>query len=236
MSTQNLVGTADSAVGGRPAGSRREPPARPSLDGLLTRLDRALRTVCRVDARPRRPLPGAGLPGDALDSAARRHAAGLMRVNHAGEVCAQALYVGQAVLARDSSLFDALLAAAGEEGDHLDWCEHRLHELDAAPSRLNPAWFLGSFLIGLGAAALSDRLSLGFVEETEHQVVRHLEGHLAVLPENDARSRAIVAAMRDDEARHARDAADRGAAPLPALARRWMALNARVMTTFAYRL
>ncbi len=164
----------------------------------------------------------------------RRHAAGLMRVNHTGEVCAQALYVGQASLSRHEATRAALLDAAREEGDHLFWCAERLQELGSVTSRLNAFWFAGSFAIGMTAAAAGDRWSLGFVEETEYQVVRHLEGHLAALPTYDERSRAIVAAMRDDEARHADEAAHQGAARLPVPVRTWMTLNARVMTKVAY--
>ena len=157
-----------------------------------------------------------------------------MRVNHSGEVCAQALYVGQALLARDDATSAALLRAAAEEGDHLCWCEQRLAELGSRASRLNPLWFAGSYLIGVVAAATGDRSSLGFVEETERQVVQHLERHLGQLPAADERSRAIVQAMRADEARHAEHAARSGAMRLPRLVRAGMRASARVMTTVAY--
>jgi len=211
-------------------------PRRPQtpLDRLVGHADLLLRAATRTGLRQRRPSPAADLPDPVLDAAGRRHAAGLMRVNHAGEVCAQALYVGQAVLARNAATREALLEAAGEEGDHLFWCEERLRELSSRPSLLDPLWFGGALAIGAGAAALGDRLSLGFVEETERQVVEHLEGHLERLPAEDGRSRAIVAAMRDDEARHAADAVRRGAQRLPAPVRLLMRAQARLMTTLAY--
>ena len=204
------------------------------LDRLLTRADSLLRAATRTGAAQLRTTPGDDLPDTPLARGPRRQAAGLMRVNHAGEVCAQALYVGQATLARDPDNRAALLEAAREEGDHLYWCEQRLAELGSRGSRLDPLWFAGSCVIGMAAAASGDRLSLGFVEETERQVVRHLDGHLGRLPEEDLRSRAIVLAMRDDEERHARDAQRRGAAPLSGLVRGAMAWVARVMTTVSY--
>lgn len=204
------------------------------LDRLVVRADMALRAATRTGLRQQRPTPGAEMPEAPMSATEQRHAAGLMRVNHTGEVCAQALYVGQALLARDEATFNALAAAAGDEGDHLFWCEERLADLSARPSRLNPLWFGGAYLIGSAAAVLGDKLSLGFVEETEKQVVRHLDGHLDTLPEADQRSRAIVHAMRVDESRHAAEAAVRGAAPLPRIVRTVMAWHARVMTTVAY--
>ncbi|MEQ8661922.1 MAG: 2-polyprenyl-3-methyl-6-methoxy-1,4-benzoquinone monooxygenase, partial [Gammaproteobacteria bacterium] len=203
-------------VVGSPAPMRRLSP----LDRLVGRADAVLRTTTRTGLRQQRPYPAAGVGDTAsLDAAARRHAAGLMRVNHAGEVCAQALYVGQALLARNARTEAALAQAAREEGDHLFWCEQRLAELDAHPSRLNPAWFAGALAIGAAAALAGDRVSLGFVEETERQVVKHLDGHLEALPADDQRSRAVVRAMREDEARHAGDAAARGARRLPRVVR-----------------
>jgi ubiquinone biosynthesis monooxygenase Coq7 len=204
------------------------------LDRLLDRVDTALRAGTRTGLRQRRATPGETLPDPPLAARDRRHAGALMRVNHAGEVCAQALYVGQAMLARDAETWSALVGAAAEEGDHLYWCEQRLRELGSRPSYLDGFWFAGSFAIGMAAAAAGDRWSLGFVEETERQVVRHLEGHLARLAAEDIRSRAVVQAMQDDEARHADGAARRGAAPLPRAVKTWMRLNARVMTTVAY--
>ncbi len=210
---------------------------RSAIDRLVGRADAVLRAATRTGLRQQRPYPAADVPDEpSLDAAARRHAAGLMRVNHAGEVCAQALYVGQGLLARNARTEAALKQAAREEGDHLFWCERRLAELDARPSRLNPAWFTGALAIGAAAALLGDRVSLGFVEETERQVVRHLDGHMASLPAGDERSRAVVRAMREDEARHAGDAAARGAVRLPRFVQALMARQARVMTTLAYRL
>ena len=204
------------------------------LDRLLERGDSLLRAATRTGAHQQRPTPGEELPDSPLASGSRRQAAGLMRVNHAGEVCAQALYVGQAALARDQTNRAALLQAAREEGDHLFWCEQRLAELGSHTSRLDPLWLVGSCAIGMMVAASGDRWSLGFVEETERQVVRHLQGHLGRLPDQDLRSRAIVAAMREDEERHADDAQLRGATPLPAPIRRVMGWTARVMTTTSY--
>lgn len=204
------------------------------FDEVITRFDTLLRGAMGTTMRQQRPSPAEGLPDPPMSAGDRRHAAGLMRVNHTGEVCAQALYVGQASLSRNDLTRASLLDAAREEGDHLFWCAERLRELDSTSSRLNPLWFAGSFIIGMTAAAAGDKWSLGFVEETEHQVVRHLEGHLDALPRYDERSRAIVAAMRDDEARHADDAAEHGSERLPVPVRTWMTLNARVMTTVAY--
>ena len=204
------------------------------FDQVITRIDAVLRAALGTDMRRRRPSPAQGLPDPPMSDRDKRHAAGLMRVNHTGEVCAQALYVGQASLSRNDMTRASLLEAAREEGDHLFWCAERLREFDSASSRLNALWFAGSFAIGMTAAAAGDKWSLGFVEETEHQVVRHLEGHLDDLPRYDERSRVIVAAMRDDEARHADEAAHQGSARLPVPVRTWMTLNARVMTKLAY--
>jgi ubiquinone biosynthesis monooxygenase Coq7 len=157
-----------------------------------------------------------------------------MRVNHSGEIAAQALYRGQSVTARDPATRAALLQAAREEQDHLAWCEARLGELDAVPSRLNPLWYFGSFAIGLAAGALSDRVSLGFVAETERQVEGHLEEHLAKLPAGDERSRRILEAMKADEVRHGQSAVAAGGAPLPAFVCFAMTMASRVMTRTAY--
>lgn len=204
-------------------------------DRLIRRLDRVLRAATRTGLRQHRACPATSAEEPALAGPDRRHAAALMRVNHAGEVSAQALYVGQAIFARREETAAELERAAGEEGDHLFWCEQRLDELDGHVSRLNPLWFGGALGIGMLAALFGDRASMAFVEETERQVVRHLENHLDDLPAEDVRSREIVRAMRDDEARHAESAAAR-AAPMPAPVARLMALQARVMTTLAYRL
>lgn len=184
------------------------------LDRVLGGFQRALDTVAGA-AVAARPSPGETQPMPELDAEDRRHAAGLMRVNHTGEVCAQALYDGQAVLARDTATRAHLQAAAAEETDHLAWCAERLRELDDRPSLFNPLWYAGSFAIGALAALAGDRWSLGFVVETERQVEAHLGDHLNRLPAADARSRAILAAMQADEARHADNALARGGAKLP---------------------
>ena len=187
-------------------------------------------------AAPSGGYPADGVAEDPLDHPARRVSGGLMRVNHAGEVAAQALYLGQSVFARDPAVRRALAAAAGEERDHLDWCRRRLGELGAGPSRLDPLWSAGSFVIGAAAGAAGDAVSLGFVAETERQVVEHLARHLERLPAGDRRSRAICRRMMEDERRHGTHAARVGGRPLPAPARLMMRAAARVMTTAAYRL
>jgi 3-demethoxyubiquinol 3-hydroxylase len=204
-----------------------------AADRLVMRLHGAL-TGAGAPAASARPSPAAGVPEPALDDAARRHAAGLMRVNHAGEVAAQALYLGHAAAARSPEVREHMLAAAAQERDHLAWCEERLRELGEGPSRLDPLWYAGSFAIGALAGLAGDRWSLGFVEETEKQVSEHLRGHLEKLPQGDARSRAIVAAMQADEERHGREAAEAGAQPLPTPAQDMMRAVARIMTRTAY--
>ncbi len=204
------------------------------VDQLLMRLHQALSGVAPTPAEGTRPNPAAGIESPELDEAARRHAAGLMRVNHAGEVAAQALYQGHALAARTPEVREHMLAAAEEERSHLAWCEERLRELGEGPSRLDPLWYVGSFAIGAIAGLAGDRYSLGFVEETEKQVSEHLRGHLDKLPEDDVRSRAIVEAMRADEERHGRDAVEAGAQPLPRLVQELMRAVARVMTRSAY--
>jgi ubiquinone biosynthesis monooxygenase Coq7 len=194
-------------------------------------------TVGAGQAAP--PTGAASLGGPAaasvgLSAAERRESAALMRVNHSGEVAAQALYHGQALISRSSATRDMLLKAAREEADHLAWCESRLKELGSRPSLLNPLWYCGSFVIGALAAATGDRTSLGFVVETERQVEGHLEEHLARLPSGDTRSRAILNVMRTDEIGHGAAAKTAGAAELPAPVRVLMRHAARVMTTAAY--
>ena len=176
--------------------------------------------------------PG-GAPG-ALSDSEKRHSAALMRVNHSGEIAAQALYHGQALIARNQATRDLLLKAAHEETDHLAWCEARLKELDSRPSLLNPLWYAGSFAIGAVAALLGDRTSLGFVVETERQVEGHLNEHLARLSPDDARSRAILQTMRTDEIAHGMSAKAAGGAELPSPVRSLMRTTARVMTSTAY--
>ncbi len=206
------------------------------MDKLLTAADTALRTLF---AKPHATRACPTLPADPtqLSGAARQQAGALMRVNHVGEVCAQALYQAQAYATGDAGLRQHFAQAAQEETDHLAWTRQRLDELGARPSLLNPLWYAGAFGIGLIAGKLGgDRLSLGFVVETENQVEAHLESHLRRLPVEDHASRAIVSQMKDDEARHAAQAQDAGAAVLPAPVKGLMRLAAKVMTTVAYRI
>jgi len=207
------------------------------LDRLIQEFDRGLRTVAAANVAAR-PNPAAGAPETVTDPAARRHAAGLMRVNHAGEIAAQALYHGQALTARNARIRDSLLAAARDETDHLAWCEARVRELDSRVSLLAPVWYAGSFAIGALAGLAGDRNSLGFVAETEKQVIEHLESHLHQhgLPENDERSRRIVAQMQADEAKHGEDAREAGGRDLPRPVRALMRRTAKLMTSTAYRL
>ncbi|AVS73228.1 2-polyprenyl-3-methyl-6-methoxy-1,4-benzoquinone monooxygenase [Paracidovorax cattleyae] len=205
------------------------------MDKLLIAADNALRTLF---ARPRaaQPSPATGLPEGDLSPAQRREAGALMRVNHVGEVCAQALYMGQAAVTRDPALRSQLLEAAREETDHLAWTAERLDALGSRPSLLNPLWFAGAFAIGWTAAQVSDAASLGFVVETENQVARHLQGHLDRMPAQDAPSLAVIERMQADEQRHADDARAAGATDLPAPARILMAAAARVMTATAHHI
>ncbi|WP_414488969.1 2-polyprenyl-3-methyl-6-methoxy-1,4-benzoquinone monooxygenase, partial [Stenotrophomonas maltophilia] len=184
------------------------------LDHLLTEAQRALDTVFG-NPPAARPYPAADTDEPGMDSAERRHAAGLMRINHVGEVCAQGLYFGQAAVARDPATREHLLEAAQEETDHLAWCATRLRELDSRPSLFNPLWYAGSYTIGTLAGLRGDGWNLGFVVETERQVEAHLDEHLVDLPAGDLRSRAVIAVMKDDEARHAVHAEQAGARRLP---------------------
>jgi ubiquinone biosynthesis monooxygenase Coq7 len=202
------------------------------LDSAIAAADRALRAVF-APARSSRPVPGAALKPDSLSDPERRSSAALMRVNHTGELAAQALYHGQALLARSPATRELLLEAARAESDHLAWCEERLRELHARPSLLNPFWYAGSFAIGALAALAGDRASLGFVAETERQVEGHLEGHLGALPAGDARSRAILETMRGEEVAHGVSARRAGGVPLPGPVRLLMRHTARVMTSTA---
>ena len=209
-----------------------------SIDHLLSAADSALRTLSGAGTASRpcpTPSPTPSAPA-ALDDAQRRLSGALMRVNHVGEVCAQALYNAQALSTRDPALRRQFEHAAREETDHLAWTQQRLRELGAHASLLNPLWYAGSFAIGLLAGRAGDAVSLGFVVETERQVEQHLESHLQRLPDADTASRAIVAQMKEDEAGHAAGAQAAGAAPLPAPVRWAMRLAARVMTTTAHRL
>lgn len=206
------------------------------LDQLLAGIDNALRTVAAPVGRSARQNPAGDIPAADLDPGQRQHSAGLMRVNHAGEIAAQGLYQGHAAVARSPEIEEQMQRAATEELDHLAWCEQRLSELDSRPSRLSPLWYAGSFAIGAASGVLGDRWSLGFIAETENQVCEHLSAHLDRLPERDARSRAIVERMREEEKAHGEDAVNAGAADLPLPIKRLMRLTAKVMTTTAYRL
>lgn len=205
------------------------------IDPWLGELQGALGTLF---ARPvaRRPMPGADQAEFVLDGDERRHAAGLMRVNHTGEVCAQALYSGQAAVARDPAVREQLREAAQEETDHLAWCAQRLDELHSRPSLLNPLWYAGSYAFGVAAGLRGDGWNLGFVVETERQVEAHLAEHLETLPAADARSRAVLEVMKADEARHADHAIEAGARALPAPIPQAMAAVSNVMKALAYRL
>ncbi|UPG85353.1 2-polyprenyl-3-methyl-6-methoxy-1,4-benzoquinone monooxygenase [Luteibacter aegosomatis] len=205
------------------------------LDRLLAGLERAMEAVAG-SPEAARPSPGDAVADAAMDDAERRHAAGLMRINHVGEVCAQALYYGQAALARTDETRAHLMHAAQEETDHLAWCAERLNQLDSRPSLLNPLWYAGSYAIGVAAAAVGDPISLGFVVETERQVEAHLAEHLERLPSQDARSRAILRQMQADEVRHAEAAQARGGVDLPFPIPHLMQAASAVMKTVAYRL
>ena len=205
------------------------------LDRLLSDLQRAMDTVAGAPAAER-PNPAQEHADIVLDDDERRHAAGLMRINHVGEVCAQALYCGQAAVARDGATREHLLAAAQEETDHLAWCADRLRELDSHPSLLNPLWYAGSYAIGALAGLRGDGWNLGFVVETERQVEAHIDEHLQSLPQADARSRAILQVMKADEARHADAAEQAGARILPMPVPTLMAAASKLMKSVAYRL
>ena len=205
------------------------------IDRLLGDAQRALETV--LGAPPaQRANPAASEAEIVLEEDERRHAAGLMRINHVGEVCAQALYCGQAAVARDEATRAHLLEAAQEETDHLAWCNQRLQELDSRPSLLNPLWYAGSYAIGALAGLRGDGWNLGFVVETERQVEAHIDEHLQSLPPADGRSRAILQVMKADEARHAANAENAGARILPQPVPLLMATASRLMKTVAYRL
>jgi 3-demethoxyubiquinol 3-hydroxylase len=204
------------------------------LDRLICGLDSALRTVAGVHEAAR-PSPGEGVAEAALREDERAQAAALMRVNHVGEVCAQALYQGQALTARSRANRHALERAAREEQDHLVWSARRIEELGGRASLLNPLWYAGAFALGTVAGALGDRWNLAFLAETERQVEEHLTGHLERLSPEDSRTRAVVEAMRDDEARHRASALELGAAAMPEPLRLAMRAMAKVMTTLAYR-
>ena len=206
------------------------------LDRLIADLDHALLTATARQTPAARPNPAAESSSIDLDAKQRRHVAGLMRINHAGEVCAQALYLGQARVARDEATREHLLQAAQEEADHLAWCAQRLAELDDRPSLLNPLWYAGSYAIGMAAGFAGDGYNLGFVVETERQVEAHLEDHLRQLPEGDERSRRILQRMAAEEAEHAEQANAAGARALPAPIPSLMWAVSQLMKLGAYRI
>ena len=203
-------------------------------DRLIAAFDAGLRTATG-QSQAHRPSPGSNLPQGEFDDEQRRHVAGLMRVNHAGEVCAQALYAGQALTSRRARTRTFLLEAGREEEDHLAWTAERLRELDSQPSLLNPVWYGASFTMGAAMGLAGDRVSLGFVEATEDGVARHLDAHLERLPPSDERSRAIIEQMRADEVRHGSTAESVGGRVFPAPLKAGMRALARVMTTLSYR-
>jgi ubiquinone biosynthesis monooxygenase Coq7 len=203
------------------------------LDQLIVGVDKALRVVGGV-AKAARPNPGVTAPDSELNAQEQRHSAGLMRVNHVGEVCAQALYDSQGRQASTNAMRTQFAQSGREEEDHLAWTAQRLAELGSQPSLLNPLWYAGAYALGSAAARMGDAVSLGFVVETERQVEAHLNSHLDELPPHDAKSRAIVTQMRDDEAEHGAKAQSLGAAELPLPVRLAMRAMAKVMTTTAY--
>ena len=205
------------------------------LDRFIIEFDKSLRTLL-AESHSARPHPDREQLDTQLDDQAKRHAAALMRVNHCGEVCAQALYNGQSLTAHNPATADALRQASKEETEHLAWCEKRINELGGRKSLLNPLWYGSSFLMGAVAGALGDKWNLGFLAETERQVGRHLDEHLQFLPEEDCKSRLILEQMQADETRHAATAIQHGAAELPAPVKSAMRLISKVMTKTAYYL
>jgi len=206
------------------------------FDRLIAHADQALRTVFGEPAGSGRDNPAAPVTETELSSTEKASSIRLMRVNHAGEVCAQALYQGQALTARRQETRAQMTQAAIEENDHLAWCRQRLEELGGNTSLLNPVWYTGSLAIGAASGLLGDKWSLGFLAETEHQVVKHLEGHLQRLPQGDEKSHAILETMKVDEARHQATALNAGGASLPEAVKNIMSLASRVMTSTASRL
>lgn len=204
-------------------------------DRLLMQFDQGLRTVFGRPQTTGRPDPAdPAADDDTLNEEERLRSMRLMRVNHTGEVCAQALYQGQALTARSAAVREAMQEAAAEENDHLDWCQRRVEALGGQTSRLNPLFYAGALGIGALAGIIGDKWSLGFLAETERQVVRHLDGHLERMPTADATSRAIAEQMREDEGRHATTAVENGAAELPEPVKRFMGLSSKVMTSTTY--
>jgi ubiquinone biosynthesis monooxygenase Coq7 len=207
-----------------------------TADNLLINVDQALRTLFGRPQVTERANPARAVPETDLDDAQRDHIARLMRINHTGEVCAQGLYQGQALTARDPGVRDAMQRSAAEENDHLDWCEQRVEELGGRLSLLNPLWYAGSFALGAAAGIAGDKWSLGFVAETERQVEGHLDEHLEQVPEKDQRTRAVLEQMKADEIEHGQKAQNLGGVPLPAPVKGLMRATAKLMTTSVYRI
>ncbi len=205
-------------------------------DRVIGHIDNALRTIFGKPQITERANPAADIADAKLSEQERQRVAGLMRVNHAGEVSAQGLYTGQALTARLPDVREKMERAALEENDHLAWCEQRLDELGSHKSLLNPVWYFGSLTIGAAAGVAGDKWSLGFVAETEHQVIRHLDEHLAKLPPQDEKSRAVLSQMKEDEAHHATVALQHGGAELPGPVKLMMRTTSKIMTTLAYRI
>lgn len=206
-----------------------------NLDRLIVEFDKGVRTLFS-QAYSVRPHPDAGTPDAPMDDAERKHAAGLMRINHSGEICAQALYQGQALTARDPSVQAKLQQAAQEETEHLAWTSRRVHELGGHLSVLNPLWYTGSLTLGAFAGLLGDKWNLGFLSETEHQVGGHLQSHLEKLPPQDAKSRAVVQQMYVDETKHSDMAKEMGGADLPVPVKVVMQATSKILTHTAYRI
>lgn len=204
------------------------------FDQLCLGIDQVVRALGNNPKTTGKPYPAERVEENLLDDKQRKHAAALMRINHAGEICAQALYHGQGMVSRSEEIQLRMREAAVEEGDHLAWCQKRLEELGSHTSYLNPFWYAGSFCIGMLAGMIGDKWSLGFVAETERQVIKHLEGHLQLLPEEDERSVKILQQMESDEAKHRDEALAAGAQTLPHAIRKGMALTAKIMVKAAY--
>ncbi len=204
-----------------------------NIDQLINTFDTGLRTIFATSTAAR-PRPDASIDEPALNDQSRQHAAALMRINHVGEVCAQALYSGQALTSKSPHIVSALQHAADEETDHLAWCEARINELGGRKSMLNPLWYAGSFTLGAVAGALGDKWNLGFLAETEKQVASHLQSHLNLLDETDIKTRTIVEQMQQDEAAHAAEATQLGGGELPAPVKLGMQLASKIMTKTAY--
>lgn len=204
------------------------------FDRLINEVDQGLKVLMNVRTSPKRVSPAHQHHDNEFTPTEQKRTEGYMRVDHTGEICAQALYRGQALLAKDPKTRQYLLDAAAEENDHLVWCQERLNDLNTHASFLNPLWYAGSFAIGVTAAAFGDPISLGFVAETENQVMRHLDEHLDTLPEQDHKSRAILKQMHEDEMTHAQNAIDGGAKELPKIVQGIMRLQSQLMTKTAY--